>query len=246
MCIRDRSYRCSLADDTPEGRSIVELCLDEHDVVPADAEALAATRGHEHPEFEVVPFTAETRMSGIDVRTGPGPVVEYRKGAADAVARWVTKLGGDMPVEVTERVAEISNGGGTPLVVAVNDETPRVLGVIQLSDVVKPGMTERFAQLREMGIRTVMVTGDNPLTAKAIAAEAGVDHFVAEATPEDKLALIRAEQSGGRLVAMTGDGTNDAPALAQADVGVAMNSGCLLYTSPSPRDGLLSRMPSSA
>ncbi|OBC03274.1 K+-transporting ATPase subunit B [Gordonia sp. 852002-50816_SCH5313054-c] len=219
------SYRCSLADDTPEGRSIVELCLDEHDVVPADAEALAATRGHEHPEFEVVPFTAETRMSGIDVRTGPGPVVEYRKGAADAVARWVTKLGGDMPVEVTERVAEISNGGGTPLVVAVNDETPRVLGVIQLSDVVKPGMTERFAQLREMGIRTVMVTGDNPLTAKAIAAEAGVDHFVAEATPEDKLALIRAEQSGGRLVAMTGDGTNDAPALAQADVGVAMNSG---------------------
>ena len=219
------SYRCSLADDTPEGRSIVELCLDEHDVVPADAEALAATRGHEHPEFEVVPFTAETRMSGIDVRTGTGPVVEYRKGAADAVARWVTKLGGDMPVEVTERVAEISNGGGTPLVVAVNDETPRVLGVIQLSDVVKPGMTERFAQLREMGIRTVMVTGDNPLTAKAIAAEAGVDHFVAEATPEDKLALIRAEQSGGRLVAMTGDGTNDAPALAQADVGVAMNSG---------------------
>ena len=219
------SYRCSLADDTPEGRSIVELCLDEHDVVPADAEALAATRGHEHPEFEVVPFTAETRMSGIDVRTGPGPVVEYRKGAADAVARWVTKLGGDMPVEVTERVAEISNGGGTPLVVAVNGETPRVLGVIQLSDVVKPGMTERFAQLREMGIRTVMVTGDNPLTAKAIAAEAGVDHFVAEATPEDKLALIRAEQSGGRLVAMTGDGTNDAPALAQADVGVAMNSG---------------------
>ena len=219
------SYRCSLADDTPEGRSIVELCLDEHDVVPADAEALAATRGHEHPEFEVVPFTAETRMSGIDVRTGPGPVVEYRKGAADAVARWVTKLGGDMPVEVTERVAEISNGGGTPLVVAVNGETPRVLGVIQLSDVVKPGMTERFAQLREMGIRTVMVTGDNPLTAKAIATEAGVDHFVAEATPEDKLALIRAEQSGGRLVAMTGDGTNDAPALAQADVGVAMNSG---------------------
>ena len=219
------SYRCSLADDTPEGRSIVELCLDEHDVVPADAEALAATRGHEHPEFEVVPFTAETRMSGIDVRTGPGPVVEYRKGAADAVARWVTKLGGAMPVEVTERVAEISNGGGTPLVVAVNGETPRVLGVIQLSDVVKPGMTERFAQLREMGIRTVMVTGDNPLTAKAIAAEAGVDHFVAEATPEDKLALIRAEQSGGRLVAMTGDGTNDAPALAQADVGVAMNSG---------------------
>ncbi|WP_231894903.1 potassium-transporting ATPase subunit KdpB [Gordonia sp. 852002-10350_SCH5691597] len=219
------SYRCSLADDTPEGRSIVELCSDEHDVVPADAEALAATRGHEHPEFEVVPFTAETRMSGIDVRTGPGPVVEYRKGAADAVARWVTKLGGAMPVEVTERVAEISNGGGTPLVVAVNAETPRVLGVIQLSDVVKPGMTERFAQLREMGIRTVMVTGDNPLTAKAIAAEAGVDHFVAEATPEDKLALIRAEQSGGRLVAMTGDGTNDAPALAQADVGVAMNSG---------------------
>ncbi len=232
------AYRCSLADDTPEGRSIVELCLDEHDVVPADAEALAATRGHEHPEYEVVPFTAETRMSGIDVYAGADTTVEYRKGAADAVARWVTALGGTMPREVTERVAEISTRGGTPLVVAVNGEVsastrgttavvdaPRVLGVVQLSDVVKPGMTERFAQLREMGIRTVMVTGDNPLTARAIAEEAGVDHFVAEATPEDKLALIRAEQSGGRLVAMTGDGTNDAPALAQADVGVAMNSG---------------------
>lgn len=223
--LADVAYRCSLADDTPEGRSIVELCLAEHDVVPADADALAAARGHEHPEYEVVPFTAETRMSGIDVRTAMGTTVEYRKGAADAVARWVTKLGGEMPLEVTERVAEISSGGGTPLVVALNAQTPRVLGVIQLSDVVKPGMTQRFAQLREMGIRTVMVTGDNPLTARAIAQEAGVDHFVAEATPEDKLALIRAEQSGGRLVAMTGDGTNDAPALAQADVGVAMNSG---------------------
>ncbi|SDP36294.1 potassium-transporting ATPase subunit KdpB [Lentzea jiangxiensis] len=185
----------SLADDTPEGRSILELAGGE----PAD----------EHEKTgEFVPFTAQTRMSGIDL---DGRVV--RKGAASAF-------------ELTDPAREVVDGisaqGGTPLVVAENG---RVLGVVRLSDVVKPGMKERFAELRAMGIRTVMVTGDNPLTAKAIAAEAGVDDFLAEAKPEDKMALIRKEQEGGRLVAMTGDGTNDAPALAQADVGVAMNTG---------------------
>ncbi|MGC5247450.1 potassium-transporting ATPase subunit KdpB [Gordonia sp. DT219] len=223
------AYRCSLADDTPEGRSIVDLCRTDHQVAPIAAGD--ATSG-DAPRFddagariEVVPFTAETRMSGIDLDEGPTRTA-YRKGAADAVARWVAGLGGSVPEIVTARVAEISQGGGTPLLVAVDDrDGARVLGTIQLSDVVKPGMSARFAQLRAMGIRTVMVTGDNPLTAQAIAAEAGVDDFVAEATPEDKLALIRSEQSGGRLVAMTGDGTNDAPALAQADVGLAMNTG---------------------
>ncbi|WP_329794013.1 potassium-transporting ATPase subunit KdpB [Lentzea sp. DG1S-22] len=185
----------SLADDTPEGRSILELAGGE----PAD----------EHEKTgEFVPFTAQTRMSGIDL---DGRVV--RKGAASAF-------------ELTDQAREVVDGisaqGGTPLVVAENG---RVLGVIRLSDVVKPGMKERFAELRAMGIRTVMVTGDNPLTAQAIAAEAGVDDFLAEAKPEDKMALIRKEQEGGRLVAMTGDGTNDAPALAQSDVGVAMNTG---------------------
>ena len=150
-----------------------------------------------------------------------------RKGASDAVCRWAADLGGDVPSGVLTEVAGIASSGGTPLVVASKQpgEPPRVLGVIHLKDVVKPGMKERFAQLRAMGIRTVMITGDNPLTAKSIAEEAGVDDFLAEATPEDKMALIRKEQEGGRLVAMTGDGTNDAPALAQSDVGVAMNTG---------------------
>ncbi|MDL9946416.1 potassium-transporting ATPase subunit KdpB [Gordonia sp. ABSL11-1] len=229
------AYRCSLADDTPEGRSIVDLCLDSYGVEPVDAALRDATRSNAHPEFTTVPFTAETRMSGVD-RTGrDGRVVEYRKGAADAVARWVSAHAGTVPESVLHEVERVSSGGATPLVVAVrgvggakqvaDGDGTRVLGVIQLSDVVKPGMAERFAQMRAMGIRTVMVTGDNPLTAQAIAAEAGVDDFVAEATPEDKLALIRKDQSGGRLVAMTGDGTNDAPALAQADVGLAMNTG---------------------
>ncbi|OPX13577.1 potassium-transporting ATPase subunit B [Gordonia sp. i37] len=219
------AYRCSLADDTPEGRSIVDLCLQEHQVTPMAADDADAARGGVHPNYDVVAFTAETRMSGIDLHDGPSDV-EYRKGAADAVTRWIGRLGGSVPEVVTDRVAEISQGGGTPLLVAVHDaDGARILGTIQLSDVVKPGMRSRFAQLRAMGIRTVMVTGDNPLTAKAIADEAGVDDFVAEATPEDKLALIRSEQAGGRLVAMTGDGTNDAPALAQADVGLAMNTG---------------------
>jgi K+-transporting ATPase ATPase B chain len=203
----------SLADQTPEGRSIVELCASEH--------GLAAEATRDEATVEFVPFTAQTRMSGVDVG---GRAV--RKGAGSAVAAWVSPDGQGLPLEVRETVDRIGEQGGTPLVVAerVGDRA-RVLGVVQLSDVVKPGMRERFAELRAMGIRTVMITGDNPLTARAIAAEAGVDDHLAEATPEDKMALIRKEQGGGRLVAMTGDGTNDAPALAQADVGVAMNTG---------------------
>ena len=194
----------SLADPTPEGSSVVELAGGAV-TLPAGA--------------VVVPFTAQTRMSGLDLPGG----LEVRKGAASMVAEWV----GGTSTELTEIVDRISNDGGTPLVVARKDSTgeARVLGVIHLKDVVKDGLRERFAEMRLMGIRTVMITGDNPLTAKAIAAEAGVDDYLAEATPEDKLALIRREQQGGNLVAMTGDGTNDAPALAQADVGVAMNTG---------------------
>ncbi|MEV7096515.1 potassium-transporting ATPase subunit KdpB [Amycolatopsis sp. NPDC051045] len=192
----------SLADETPEGRSVVALTQ--------------AHAGRDEPG-EFVPFTAQTRMSGIDLGGR-----RIRKGAASAVRAWVRDHGGEFPGE-TERVVDgISAQGGTPLVVA---EDTVVRGVIRLSDVVKPGMKERFAELRSMGIKTVMITGDNPLTAKAIAADAGVDDYLAEAKPEDKMALIRQEQEGGRLVAMTGDGTNDAPALAQADVGVAMNTG---------------------
>lgn len=174
----------------------------------------------------VVPFTAHTRMSGVDVPEASG-LRSIRKGAADSLLAWVGENGGTVPAEVTRGVEEIASAGGTPLVVGTtaDDQPARVIGVIALSDVVKPGMAQRFEQLRAMGIRTIMVTGDNPLTARAIADEAGVDDFVAEATPEDKLALIRREQAGGRLVAMTGDGTNDAPALAQADVGLAMNTG---------------------
>ncbi|GAA1438421.1 potassium-transporting ATPase subunit KdpB [Nocardiopsis tropica] len=204
----------SLADPTPEGTSVVELARAEGVVVDA------ASPG------EVVPFTAQTRMSGVDLPDG----TLIRKGAGSAVLAWVRETGPVGPAvrtELEDRVGRISGSGGTPLVVAVRRPSGHtaVLGVIHLKDVVKEGIAERFAQLREMGIRTVMVTGDNPLTAKAIAAEAGVDDFLAEATPEQKLALIRREQQGGRLVAMTGDGTNDAPALAQADVGVAMNTG---------------------
>jgi len=169
------------------------------------------------PGAELVPFTAQTRMSGVDFDGR-----QVRKGATDQVRRWVIDNGGTAPDDLTGIVEGISNSGGTPLVVA---DGQRMLGVIHLKDVVKPGMKERFDELRAMGIRTVMITGDNPLTAAAIAEEAGVDDFLAEATPEDKMALIKKEQAGGFLVAMTGDGTNDAPALAQADVGVAMNSG---------------------
>nr|WP_232376923.1 potassium-transporting ATPase subunit KdpB [Amycolatopsis aidingensis] len=203
----------SVADETPEGRSIRELIEHEHGL-PAGADAREAAA-------EPVPFTAQTRMSGIDL--GPRRI---RKGAAGAVADWVTGLGGTVPESVHRTVDEVGARGATPLVVAEADgDTAVVHGVIQLSDVVKPGMRERFDELRAMGIRTVMITGDNPLTAGAIATEAGVDDYLAEAKPEDKLALIQREQRDGRLVAMTGDGTNDAPALAAADVGVAMNTG---------------------
>ena len=183
---------------------------------------LSTAAGEEEKTAEVIPFSASTRMSGLDLRGR-----KLRKGAGDAVRRWVTEAGGDWPQEIADSVTQIAEGGGTPLPVAVeeSDGTRRVIAVVQLSDVVKPGMAERFAELRQMGIKTIMVTGDNPLTAAAIAKEAGVDDYIAEATPEDKLARIREEQAHGRMVAMTGDGTNDAPALAQADVGVAMNTG---------------------
>ena len=195
----------SLADPTPEGKSVVELAGGE----------VAVPKG-----ATVVPFTAQTRMSGLDLADGS----QVRKGAGSMVAKWV---GGKEDPALASIVESISSSGGTPLVVASKDATGKgtVLGVIHLKDIVKTGLRERFAELRAMGIKTVMITGDNPLTAKAIAAEAGVDDFLAEATPEDKMAYIRKEQEGGNLVAMTGDGTNDAPALAQADVGVAMNTG---------------------
>lgn len=207
----------SLADETPEGRSIVELA-DARGIGGPDLAGLRTA----YSDITVVEFTASTRMSGLDL---DGRLI--RKGAASAVGHFVTDAGGRLPAEVQRRVQEISAQGGTPLLVAesTHDGGARVLGTVHLADVVKPGMKARFAELRAMGIRTVMITGDNPVTAKAIAAEAGVDDFVAEATPEDKLDVIRREQSEGRLVAMTGDGTNDAPALAAADVGVAMNSG---------------------
>jgi K+-transporting ATPase ATPase B chain len=174
-------------------------------------------RGRELRGATLVPFTAQTRMSGVDLGGR-----RIRKGAADSVSRWVVAEGGTVPAEVAEAVRQVASSGATPLVVA---DGPKVLGVIALRDILKSGIKERFEQLRQLGIRTIMITGDNPLTAAAIAAEAGVDEFLAEAKPEDKVALIKREQEGGRLVAMTGDGTNDAPALAQADVGVAMNTG---------------------
>jgi len=198
----------SLADETPEGRSIVVLAKEKFGLRQRDETGA-------HAVF--VPFTAQTRMSGVDVGTR-----RIRKGASDSVRTWVEQQGGSFPAAVSEAVERVSRAGGTPLVVAEGRE---VLGVVQLKDVVKGGIKERFAELRRMGIRTVMITGDNPLTAAAIAAEAGVDDFLAQATPEMKLRRIRDEQAAGRLVAMTGDGTNDAPALAQADVGVAMNTG---------------------
>jgi K+-transporting ATPase ATPase B chain len=203
----------SLADGTPEGRSIIELIARDFGLPaePSDDERTA----------EFVPFTAQTRMSGIDIGGS-----QVRKGATSSVRAWVRERGGDVPDETERVVDEISQQGGTPLVVAeLSGGKAFVRGVIRLSDVVKPGMRERFVELRAMGIKTIMITGDNPLTAKAIAQDAGVDDYLAEAKPEDKMALIRKEQEGGRLVAMTGDGTNDAPALAQSDVGVAMNTG---------------------
>ncbi|MBK8867508.1 MAG: potassium-transporting ATPase subunit KdpB [Actinomycetales bacterium] len=212
------AYLSSLADETPEGRSIVDYALAEG--LSGD---LASAPDLVRDGAEFVPFTAQTRMSGVDLADGS----RVRKGAGSAVAAWVHAEGGHMAHDIDDKVAQISRAGGTPLVVAAQEPgmPPRQLGVIFLKDVVKPGMRERFDQLRALGIRTVMITGDNPLTAAAIAEEAGVDDFLAEATPEDKMRLIKAEQAGGRLVAMAGDGTNDAPALAQADVGVAMNTG---------------------
>ncbi len=212
------AYLSSLADETPEGRSIIDHTLAEG-VDPATG-SFAELR---QSGAEFVPFSASTRMSGVDLPDG----TSVRKGAGSAVAAWVESSGGHVAHDLHYAVDGISANGGTPLVVAISEPggRARTLGVVHLKDIVKPGMRERFDQLRAMGIRTVMITGDNPLTAKAIAEEAGVDDFLAEATPEDKMALIRAEQEGGKLVAMTGDGTNDAPALAQADVGVAMNTG---------------------
>lgn len=206
--LADAAQLSSLADETPEGRSIVILAKEKYGL-----------RGREmapsHAEF--IPFSATTRMSGVNL---DGRII--RKGSVDAIAQFLVEAGSQLPQEVRSAVESVANSGGTPLVVA---ENKMALGVIHLKDIVKGGMRERFAQLRSMGIRTVMITGDNPLTAAAIAREAGVDDFLAEAKPKDKLDLIRREQDGGKLVAMTGDGTNDAPALAQADVGVAMNTG---------------------
>jgi potassium-transporting ATPase ATP-binding subunit len=210
--LADAAQLSSLADETPEGRSIVVLAKQRFNIRQRDMATLRA---------EFLAFTAQTRMSGVDL-----PGREIRKGAADAVKNYVEANGGRFPNEVSTAVAEVARRGSTPLVVAEKGEQgARVLGVIELKDVVKGGIKERFAELRKMGIKTIMVTGDNRLTAAAIAAEAGVDDFLAEATPEAKLATIRSHQAEGRLVAMTGDGTNDAPALAQADVAVAMNTG---------------------
>ena len=212
--LADAAQLSSMADYTPEGRSVVVLAKERY--------GLRERHEGELANAEFVEFTAQTRMSGINLADGR----QVRKGAAAAVSQWVREKGGTTPDELGGVVDGISAAGGTPLVVAeLVRGSARALGVIHLKDIVKEGIAERFAEMRKMGIRTVMITGDNPLTAKAIADESGVDDFLAEATPEDKMALIRKEQEGGRLVAMTGDGTNDAPALAQADVGVAMNTG---------------------
>ncbi len=209
---RDNTMRfaviASLFDDTPEGRSVVELAKKQG----------VELRKEEYADAEVVEFTSATRMSGLDLKNG----TRIRKGASDAVVQFVTAAGGTAPADLNEQVEKIARLGGTPLVVSVDT---RIMGVIYLKDTVKPGLVERFAQLRRIGIRTIMCTGDNPLTAATIAKEAGVDDFIAECKPEDKIDVIKKEQAEGKLVAMSGDGTNDAPALAQADVGLAMNSG---------------------
>lgn len=204
--LRHCAALASLQDDTPEGKSTLELARQQGWMQDAVSGA------------EVVPFTAQTRMSGVDLPDG----TKVRKGAADAIEKYVTALGGTVPKDLQGQVEKVSSWGGTPLVVCENN---KILGVIYLKDTVKPGMTERFARLRAMGIKTIMCTGDNPLTAATIAKEAGVDGFIAECKPEDKIAVIKEAQAEGKIVAMTGDGTNDAPALAQANVGLAMNSG---------------------
>ncbi|MBM2831873.1 MAG: potassium-transporting ATPase subunit [Dehalococcoidia bacterium] len=213
--LAETSLLASLADETPEGRSIVSLAREKYGIVGGEDQGQLKSHGPEGMRF--IPFTAHSRMSGVDAGG-----VSIRKGAADAIESYVRAQGQSVPEEVHTVVENIARGGGTPLVVARNGQ---VLGVIHLKDVVKTGIRERFIQLRKMGIKTVMITGDNPLTAAAIAAEAGVDDFLAQVTPESKLRLIREVQAEGRLVAMTGDGTNDAPALAQADVAVAMHTG---------------------
>jgi K+-transporting ATPase ATPase B chain len=207
LALADAAQLASLADETPEGRSIVVLAKKFN----------IRARELGDKDTALVPFSAQTRMSGITIDGR-----DIRKGAADAIERWVQASGGTFGAELRGAVEKISRAGGTPLVVAENGAA---LGIVHLKDIVKGGIRERFDHLRAMGIKTVMITGDNPLTAAAIASEAGVDDFMAQATPEDKLKLIRKEQANGRMVAMTGDGTNDAPALAQADVGVAMNTG---------------------
>ena len=211
--LADAAQLASIADETPEGRSIVVLAKEKYQI-----------RGREVAEahMEFIPFSAQTRMSGVGIHAGTHEERQIRKGAIDSIKQYIEKLGGTMPPEVLKIAEDIAKQGATPLVVSENKD---VLGVIQLKDVVKGGIKERFMQLRKMGIKTIMITGDNPLTAAAIAAEAGVDDYMAEATPEAKLKRIRSEQGLGHLVAMMGDGTNDAPALAQADVGVAMNTG---------------------
>src|SRR5262249_48969431 len=206
--LADAAQLSSLADETPEGRSIVVLAKERYNMRGRDLSTHAAV---------FIPFSAQTRMSGVDIDGR-----EIRKGAPEAIAKLISPSGNGIPSDLKKRIEEISNSGGTPLLVA---ENRKVLGAIALTDIVKGGMKERFDHLRAMGIRTMMITGDNPLTAAAIARQAGVDDFLAEAKPEDKMALIKRAQSKGKLVAMTGDGTNDAPALAQADVGVAMNTG---------------------
>jgi K+-transporting ATPase ATPase B chain len=206
--LADAAQLASLSDETPEGRSIVVLAKTQYNLRGRDL-------GNIHAEF--VPFTAQTRMSGVNI-----PGIRIRKGSVDAISRFLEEQGSSLPQKVRESVEEIARAGGTPLVVT---ENATALGVIYLKDIVKGGLKERLARLRAMGIRTIMITGDNPLTAAVIAREAGVDDFLAEAKPKDKMDLIKREQGRGKLVAMTGDGTNDAPALAQADVGVAMNSG---------------------
>lgn len=204
------SVKASVKDDTPEGRSVIEL---------AQKQGMKWNES-EYKDAEIIEFTAETRMSGLNLTNG----IEIRKGAVDAIKKYVVAKGGTIPEDLDEKANAVSKAGGTPLAVAIND---KIFGIIYLKDIVKPGLKERFDELRAMGIKTVMCTGDNPLTAATIAKEAGVDEFIAEAKPEDKIAAIKREQEQGKLVAMTGDGTNDAPALAQADVGLAMNSGTM-------------------
>jgi potassium-transporting ATPase ATP-binding subunit len=211
--LADAAQLSSLSDETPEGRSIVVLAKEKFNIRGREVHQLNAS---------FVPFTAQSRMSGVDLRTDEGPVRKIRKGASEAIRNFVQNNNGFYPQEIQDVVSGLARQGSTPLVVA---EDKKVLGVVHLKDIVKGGIKQRFAELRKMGIKTVMITGDNPLTAAAIAAEAGVDDFMAEATPEDKLRRIREEQSNGHMVGMIGDGTNDAPALAQADIGIAMNSG---------------------